>query len=181
MIDQDQLDRIEALLDRIACAAEAKAKPTKPKATSWCAKYSGRNYKSPTAYCIANYYDAYQSRYCANPVITNKDSNLIKSVLATSKPEDVATLLQVYLQMDDPWFATKRHDIPTFTANLNKISLALQKGNEQTTTNWTRIFKEGINNDTGRLSNSDIETSKELYGDCLQGGARKALMASTEE
>ena len=37
-------------------------------------------------------------------------------------------LIQVYLQMDDPWFVTKCHDFTTFVSNIQKVSLALDTG-----------------------------------------------------
>jgi hypothetical protein len=39
-------------------------------------------------------------------------------------------LIQVYCQMDDPWFKTKCHDFTTFLENQNKVSLALDRGED---------------------------------------------------
>lgn len=79
---------------------------------------------------IASYVKAYQKTYGkkSRPQITGKLAGQIKNLLKTVPMDRACELIQVYCQMNDPWFKTKCHDFGTFLENLNKVSLALDTG-----------------------------------------------------
>ncbi len=90
----------------------------------------GAAVKVPTGLFIANYIQAYRQRYGekSRPALVGKVQGQIKRFLGEVAIERACDLIQVYLQMDDPWFKTKCHDFGTFLENLNKIGLALDTG-----------------------------------------------------
>lgn len=77
---------------------------------------------------ISVYCEAYKKRYGANPTITRKDSGQLANLLKSVGQDRLSQMLQVYLQMDDPWFKTRTHDVSTFIGSLSKIGVALQTG-----------------------------------------------------
>lgn len=79
---------------------------------------------------IATYCSSYKARYQARPEIDGKTIGLINGLLKTHSPEKICDLLQVYLQMNDPWFIKKAHDFSTFRENLTKVSAAMQTGTD---------------------------------------------------
>lgn len=93
---------------------------------------------------VGIYVVAYQTKYNARPMIDGKALGLIKNLLKTVSPETAMDLIQVYLQIDDPWFKKKYHDLVTFTNNLNKISACLQTGKEKPVDaqNWNKFWQE---------------------------------------
>lgn len=78
--------------------------------------------------CIACYANSFKAKYGHNAELVGKDIGLLKSVVKTMSAEKVCILIQAYLQMSDPYFEKLYHNIPTFCANLNKISVAAQSG-----------------------------------------------------
>jgi hypothetical protein len=84
---------------------------------------------------ISKYVKAYQNKFGAKarPDVSGKVRGSIKRLLKDYKPEVLSNMLQVYLQMDDPWFKTKVYDFETFAQNLNKVSLSWTTGKENPT------------------------------------------------
>jgi len=93
---------------------------------------------------IGAYVKAFQARYGENvrPDLSGKVQGQIKTLLKTTPIERACQLIQVYLQMDTPWFKTKGHDISTFISNLNPIGIALDTGEQQNGINWSKLKKE---------------------------------------
>jgi hypothetical protein len=94
---------------------------------------------------IGTYVKSFQGRYGdqARPALGGKVQGQIKTLLRDLPIDRACSLIQVYLQMETPWFKTKSYDIGTFIENLNPISLALDTGQEQSGgTNWDKIKKE---------------------------------------
>ena len=60
--------------------------------------------------------------------ISRRDIAIIKRVLRDQGFANTEALLQVYLQSDDPWFAKKHHDLPTFESNIRQLEVNLQTG-----------------------------------------------------
>lgn len=88
------------------------------------------NSKIDSGKVIASYCTAYQARYQARPEIDGKTIGLVKGLLKTHSPEKLSDLIQVYCQMNDPWFLKKCHDFSTFRENLTKVSAAMQTGKD---------------------------------------------------
>lgn len=94
---------------------------------------------------IGTYVKSFQGRYgdLARPDLGGKVQGQIKTLLKGLPIDRACSLIQVYLQMDVPWFKTKGYDIGTFIQNLNPISIALDTGQEQSNgTNWEKIKRE---------------------------------------
>ena len=88
--------------------------------------------QSEIGFFIARYVKAYQSRYGpkARPSLQGKTQGQIKRFLSETPFDRACNLIEVYCQMDDPWFKKKCHDFSTFVENLNKVSLALDTGRD---------------------------------------------------
>lgn len=71
---------------------------------------------------------AFKNRYGANPTLRGKDAGAALRLLKDIAEERLSQMVQVYVQMDDKWFLTRKHDFDTFEKNINKISVALQTG-----------------------------------------------------
>ena len=86
-----------------------------------------------TSTAIATYVKAYQQRYGKNakPQIIGKTAGQFKTLAKDIPSERLCQLIEVYLQMEDPWFVKKGHDVNTLLTNIQKIALALDTGDEQ--------------------------------------------------
>lgn len=67
---------------------------------------------------------------------------IFRQLLREKSPSELSELIQVYCQMEDPWFKTKGHDIATFHANISKVALARDKGREEGPKTWQELAKE---------------------------------------
>jgi hypothetical protein len=85
---------------------------------------------TPASVFIATYVNSYRARYGpkTKPSLDGKVQGSIKRLLASVPLERACQLIQVYCQIDDPWFKTKGHDFETFAQNLTKVGLALDTG-----------------------------------------------------
>lgn len=79
---------------------------------------------------IAVYVSAVKAKYGpkTRPDLSGKVQGEIKRFLKDTPLDRAMDLIQVFLQMEDPWFKTKCHDFATFISNLQKIGLALDTG-----------------------------------------------------
>lgn len=84
--------------------------------------------KENTRGVIAYYCESWKKRYNANPPIGGKESGIIKRLVSDFGPRRTCELLRCYLGMDDAFFLTKRHDLATFSLNLNSIVAKLDGG-----------------------------------------------------
>lgn len=96
-------------------------------------KPSARGNHSPegTNLVVSAYVKAFQARYGTRPVLPGKTQGQIKNLLRSIPVDRVVDMIQVYCQMDTPWFVTKRHDITTFIENLNPVAVALDTGDAE--------------------------------------------------
>jgi hypothetical protein len=85
---------------------------------------------APKGIFVAAYVRAYQARYGARarPDLQGKVQGMISRFVDQTPIERACDLIQVYCQMNDPWFLTKAHDFGTFVENLSKVGLALDTG-----------------------------------------------------
>lgn len=107
---------------------------------------------------IKAYVDAWQARYKTKgrPEVT-KAIGIFRSLLTERSEEELIELVQVFCQMQDPWFVTKRHDIATFRENIGKIVLARDKGFESTDVNWKTVFGDEDGAKKIRAGNGPLE------------------------
>jgi hypothetical protein len=105
---------------------------------------------------ISQYVKAYQRRYTqkARPVLSGKVQGQIKRFVAEHPLERACELIQVYLQMPDPWFETKAHDFTTFLENLNKVGLALDTGKQNGTRRGIEEILGEAQNELPRIQSS---------------------------
>lgn len=81
---------------------------------------------------IGAFVQAYQKRYGSKtrPELGPRVQGQIKNFLRGRDIGESIVLIQVFLQMNDPWFIKKCHDFTTFTENLQKIKLSFETGKE---------------------------------------------------
>jgi hypothetical protein len=77
---------------------------------------------------IAAYCDAFRARYGTAPTITGKDAGIASRLAKDLGQTKAIDLIGAYLSMNDPFFLTKRHDLPTFATNLNAVTVKLMTG-----------------------------------------------------
>lgn len=106
---------------------------------------------------VGTYVLAYQRRYGVRPVLTGKVLGQIKRTAKDIGRDLFCELIQVYLQMNDPWFKQRCHDIGTFLENLNKVAVARGTG-VSGGTNWSKIASEVGESGLQLLPDSDKQT-----------------------
>jgi hypothetical protein len=86
-----------------------------------------------TALVVAAYCRAYKLVHKTNPILTKKDLGILQRLLG--KPdawvipvERLCTMVQVYCQMQDPYFVKRKHDLTTFEQNISKVHVAHETG-----------------------------------------------------
>jgi hypothetical protein len=70
----------------------------------------------------------FESYYSTNPVIGRKEAGLAKNILKTISLDLAKELVQVYFQIDNPWFHKRNHDLATFSMNLSTVKIAHSTG-----------------------------------------------------
>lgn len=83
---------------------------------------------SGTSAAAASFCREYKRRYSVNYRITGKDLGIIKRLLSDMTPDVFNRLCAAYVDMPDPWFMTKRHDLATLEQNMAKVSHFEQSG-----------------------------------------------------
>jgi len=71
---------------------------------------------------IAGYCVRWKARYGTNPPIGPKTAGQLNRMAKDYGQSRAEELIQAYLEMPDPWFVTKRHDVSTLLANLNAVA-----------------------------------------------------------
>jgi hypothetical protein len=107
---------------RSAFGDNANLQMAKSKARKKVAKVADDDNGAGTREIIGSYCHAYKTRYGSNPVITGKSSGIIKRIVKDVGIDKTKRLIESYLRMDDEWFGTRNHDLPTLEANLSKIA-----------------------------------------------------------
>lgn len=95
------------------------------------------------AQVIGTYRKSFKDRYGeeTHPHVGGKEAKQIEAFLKSIPVDRFCALIQVYFQMNDKWFQDKAHDFETFLRNLNKVGIALDTGQNtsSTQTNWGKI------------------------------------------
>lgn len=77
---------------------------------------------------ISAYCSAFKKRYNTNPTITPKDISQVKQIIKAVGYEKALVMVQVYVQMENPWFKKKTHDLQTLLGNIQAVSVASKTG-----------------------------------------------------
>lgn len=80
----------------------------------------------------------------SRPTLSGKVQGQIKQFLKDTPFNRAVNLIQVYFQMEEPWFATKCYDFTTFIENQTKIALALDTGQTSTKKKLAEIRPEDL-------------------------------------
>lgn len=187
----DALNRIEALLERIAVALEEK-KPEEAKAIVANLYREAESRKVTVATTkkagdshavIKAYIDAYQARYGrkARPDVGGRVQGQIKNLLKDLSAARLIVVVQAYLQMEDEWFKKKGHDFPTLYENLGKVQTALLNGTEKHDDKryWGKVF--GGDNDARNFSDAGTAIASELPRGQLQRGEGSPLLEGPKD
>ena len=83
---------------------------------------------------IAFYCEQWKTKYKSDksPPILPQHAKSIKTVIQQVGSERAKVLIEAYLRMDERWFVTKSHDIPTMVANLTAITKFVENGETPT-------------------------------------------------
>ena len=199
----DELERIASALERIADAVERgssvggeiskicfSSKESARKRNSGNGNKSGKLGTIPSrstdgqgvSKLIGCYVEGWQRRYQtkARPEVT-KCIGVFKSLLTERGAEEISQLLQVYFQLTEPWFETKRHDIVTFKENIGKIALAHDKGLESTHVNWDRVFGDTNADSKSRFLAADGPDEEDVGRAQLSRGENGDLLESVSD
>lgn len=149
----------------------------KPKVDRKYLEESAVRQKSMVPNLIGVYVKGWQNRYgtTARPDVGGRAVGVLKRLAACWKEEKAVALIEVFCQMDDDYFVKRRHDLQTFEANLNKISLALDKGHEQTGINFSKIFGDEENG-KGILSAPNGPDDENVGGKKLPAGKTSPVL-----
>lgn len=129
---------------------------------------------------IGVYVEAYQKRYGekARPTLGGKALGGVKRLLSDLGANRACELIQVFMQMDDPWFLTKAHDFETFAANLTKVGLALDTGKKRGgISKWEQEVMEAEGNETAGVPRTSGKTQERVWGPSIPGGENQDPLA----
>lgn len=77
---------------------------------------------------VATYCSAFKEKYGTRPVLDGASVAEAKRIVKAVGLERSTMLVQAYLQMDDPKYLAKCHDLLSLRMDLNRVSVALDKG-----------------------------------------------------
>lgn len=106
-----------------------------------------------TASFIGAYVNAYKKRYGTAPEINGFAAGTAKRIVRDLGIQKACELVQVYLQVEDVWFKKMHYDLFTFEKSLNKISLALNTGQQPSdlaVNNESKARREKLRKDLGQ-------------------------------
>jgi hypothetical protein len=103
--------------------------------------------KLPTAKAAAPqiipvYCFLWKERYGTNPPINGRAAGQLTRLVKDFGYERTSKILEAYLQMPDPWFVTKRHDVSTLLTNLNAVVQFLDTGKMVTKAHLNKINEQ---------------------------------------
>jgi hypothetical protein len=117
---------------------------------------------SEMQFLIGTYVKSWKQRYNAanaRPDVGGKSQGILRRCLGQYSAQQLALMLQVFCQIDDKWFNTKKHDLGTFEQNLNKVALCMEKGrSEPGVKTWEDIVDEknkGVGDGTEVVQRAD--------------------------
>lgn len=93
---------------------------------------------------IAAYVEGFQSRYGpeARPDVGKVSRGVLVRLLNDFGFEKARNLIQVYCQISDRWFDEKHHDLVTLEKNVNKVMVAMARG-DGSGLDWNRVDWDG--------------------------------------
>ncbi len=84
--------------------------------------------KNPVNAFIARYCEVFKVRYGINPVVDGRAAGVARQMVKSLGVDKACKLVECYLTMRDTFFAQKRHDLVTFSMNLNSIAVYAETG-----------------------------------------------------
>jgi hypothetical protein len=111
------------LIEKVAEALRefSAKKPAKPRAPG-----------TDVSRTVGLYASLWESRWSAKPVITGKDSSLLRSIVKDVGEERTAALLNTFFTMTDKFFIQRRHDVWCFYNNLKTVAHFAETGQQIT-------------------------------------------------
>jgi len=101
---------------------------------------------------IGHYSNLWSAKYKAQTPITGKSVGCFKTLVKDHGLEKATRFVDAFLQMNDQWFVTKRHDIATLLININAVAQFAETG---------RMFTKREINDLDRMTTNQ-ETLRAL-------------------
>lgn len=77
---------------------------------------------------IAAYAEAWEYRYKTKPIIDGKAAGIAKRLVTDLGAQAAIELVESYLDMSDSYFIQRRHDLQTFSFNLNQVNIYAERG-----------------------------------------------------
>lgn len=87
----------------------------------------------------------YKRRYGTSYRVTGKDVQAIKRILKDLGKPVFEKVCVAYVDMPDPWFVTRRHDVITLESNIAKVSQFEQSGKNITQTQIREMDRRATN------------------------------------
>lgn len=86
-------------------------------------KKLGWSKSETTAGFLAAYAEAWKFRWKTSPIIDGKTAGLAKRIVTDLGVQVATELVEAYLDMSDSYYIQRRHDLQTFSFNLNQVKL----------------------------------------------------------
>ncbi len=94
---------------------------------------------------IGLYAEAFKKFRGGQPTIDPKDIGQLMRLLDHHSEEKLGRMVQVYVQMKDPYFEKREFDLGTFIHNINKVGLAMQTGNDNDASDFDKFLRDAEN------------------------------------
>ena len=120
---KDRIGKDRSGEDRIPVGATGKLLPDSP-----ASEKPDDQPDNTTQALIAKYCEAYKARYGVNPPIGGKQAGLARRLVKDLGAVRAIALVETYLRMQDAFFLKRRHDLATFEANLNAVTIFEKTG-----------------------------------------------------
>lgn len=100
---------------------------------------------------VGEYVQAYNARWKTRPALDGKTLGEIRRLVRDFGVERASALMQAYLQIDDPRFVKECHPFNLLMLNLNRLSVALDRGIEKPHEgdSWDRFWAKVDTGGTG--------------------------------
>jgi hypothetical protein len=77
---------------------------------------------------IAAYAEAWEYRYKTKPIVDGKAAGIAKRLVTDLGAQVAIELVEAYLDMSDAYYIQRRHDLQTFSFNLNQVKIYAERG-----------------------------------------------------
>jgi hypothetical protein len=102
---------------------------------------------------IKAYCDAYKGKYKSFPEITKKTQGIAARLVEELGLTKCQDYIKSYLSMEDAWFKTRGHDLPTFESSLNKVKVQFEQSKTKVTSMKIKTQEEIDREDKVRSDN----------------------------